>query len=157
MVSSTGNQRHGNHNAAWQRDQTLAVPLADLARQCQTPWAPGVFPLAAQVPVAAQGPPAIPLVPAAAVVPVAPVPVVVPVPAPAPVARPAPLPPLPPLPPYNLGPAPLDVEALAQDVDLMQWISPEVEEEQKKERPPPAFFLYFGLPYGTGPDIPGGR
>jgi hypothetical protein len=32
-----------------------------------------------------------------------------------------------------------------------------VEEEQKKERPPPAFFLYFGLPYGTGPDIPGGR
>ena len=67
-------QNHGNHQAAWAKDQALEGALDRLARQCQWPWAAGVFPGAVpRPPAAAQGqaPPAALVVP----VPAAPVPV----------------------------------------------------------------------------------
>lgn len=49
---------------------------------------------------------------------------------------------------------PADVEAFALDVEWMQWRR---EKEGDEEEPIPGYYHHFGIPYGTGPPIPGGR
>jgi hypothetical protein len=42
--------------------------------------------------------------------------------------------------------------AFAQDVEWQQWST-----EDKEREPAPGYYVRFGVPYGTGRDIPGGR
>ena len=132
----------------WASDPALEGPSDTLAEQCKWPWAPGVVP---GPPPAAQAPGAAPVPPAA---------VVVPVPGAGAGAAPA-------VPARARARArisaraptpPAEVGALALDFNL-EWLHEGNGDEVREveEEPIPGYYYEFGVPYGTGPAIPGGR
>jgi hypothetical protein len=155
-LASDAVQNHGNHQSLWARDQALVDALADLAGECQLPWGPGVFPAAVpRPPPAAQLPPAAQVLPAAQLPPVA---VVVPVPGAGAGAGAGPAGPARARVPARAPTPPAEVEALALDLNL-EWLHEGNGDEVREveEEPIPGYYYEFGVPYGTGPVIPGGR